>query len=219
MAQHELVEKLRGRWRALMASLAVDSGLEEELFQEIVKHYGREGRHYHTLKHVYNVLTAIERLRGKARDMEAILLAAWYHDIIYEMKGGDNELRSAELAGVALRRMGVGQERITAIQTMIHHTDVNKSPPDDTDCQILLDADLSKLASSGEEYAQNSEAIRQEYFFVPEPEYRESRRRLLIQFLERNRIFQTDHMFANCEEKARRNIANELERLDQGMEE
>ena len=59
----------------------------------------------------------------------------------------------------------------------------------DTDAQVLLDADLAILGESESVYRTYAEKIRQEYAWVPEPDYRKGRRRVLENFLSRPRIF------------------------------
>lgn len=218
MDKDQLNKKLRARWHKLMTGLAVEEALNEELFQELVSHYSDGSRYYHDLGHIANILDAIEKLECLAHDGEAVQLAGWYHDIIYDVKVKDNEIRSADAAGVALRRMGISAVRIEAIQKMIRYTDVTLTPPDDVDCHILLDSDLAKLASAVEEYFENSRAIRREFAFIPEAAYRRGRREVLAMFLDRERIYQTEIMYNRCETKARRNISLEIEALDKGIE-
>ena len=56
---------------------------------------------------------------------------------------------------------------------------------DDADAQVLLDADLAILGASEPAYLDYAKKIRQEYAWVPEPEYRQGRRRVLESFLSR----------------------------------
>jgi predicted metal-dependent HD superfamily phosphohydrolase len=78
---------------------------------------------------------------------------------------------------------------------------------EDVDAQVLLDADLAVLGATEPAYRTYADQIRQEYAWVPEPEYRIGRRRVLERFLARPRIF---HLLALLEERARRNIAEEI---------
>jgi predicted metal-dependent HD superfamily phosphohydrolase len=48
---------------------------------------------------------------------------------------------------------------------------------------------------------------------VPNEQYRIGRRQILTGFLERERIFLTEIMYARCEQKARLNIQREIEQL------
>jgi predicted metal-dependent HD superfamily phosphohydrolase len=75
---------------------------------------------------------------------------------------------------------------------------------------VLIDADLAILGASELVYRTYAEQIRQEYAWVPEPDYRMGRRQVLERFLARPKVF---HFLAHLEEAARRNIAAEIARL------
>ena len=80
----------------------------------------------------------------------------------------------------------------------------------DADAQVLIDADLAILGADDPSYRAYAKQIRQEYDWVPEPEFRSGRRQVLERFLSRPRIF---HFLTNLETPARRNIAAEIARL------
>jgi predicted metal-dependent HD superfamily phosphohydrolase len=75
---------------------------------------------------------------------------------------------------------------------------------------VLLEADLAILGANERAYWTYADQIRQEYAWVPEPDYRMGRRQVLDRFLTRPRIF---HRLAHLEEPARTNIAAEIARL------
>src|SRR5260370_33672763 len=74
---------------------AVDLALADLKFEEICKHYAEPGRFYHTLDHVQNVLEIVESLGSHGRNPNAVKLAGWLHDLIYDSRASDNEERSA----------------------------------------------------------------------------------------------------------------------------
>ena len=78
---------------------------------------------------------------------------------------------------------------------------------DDPDAQVLLDADLAVLGASEADYRVYAEAIRREYAWVAEADYRVGRRRVLESFLARPRIY---HLLVDLEAPARRNLAAEI---------
>jgi len=209
------VSNLRQSWFALMESLGVERPVAEELYADIEANYQNGRRHYHTLRHVGEVLGNIETMRHLAQDITAIRLAAWYHDIVYDMQAEDNERKSAERAEVALERMHLDTARVRAIQSMIRATDLSRPAPSDTDARILLDADLGTLGSSAERYDEIAEGIRRENPHLDDDEYSRNRARVLSHFLKRDRIYHTDIMFRALEENARRNITREINQLNQ----
>ena len=63
-----------------------------------------------------------------------------------------------------------------------------KTEESNTDCHILLDADLAILGAPALDYDSYAQAIRQEYRWVPEASYRTGRRQVLQAFLQRKRV-------------------------------
>lgn len=218
MIDSESVSDMRHSWFALMDSLGVERPVADELFADILANYQDGLRHYHTLRHVGEVLGNIDRMRHLARDITAIELAAWYHDIIYDMQAADNESKSAEYAEAALERMSLDTTRVRAIQRMIKATDLSRPAPADLDARILLDADLGTLGSSADRYNEIAEGIRLENPHLADDDYSRNRARVLRQFLKRERIYHTDVMYSALEESARRNIAREIDQLSRDVD-
>lgn len=206
--------QLRGQWDDLMQSFDVDEDLAGGAFADLAARYGEDGRYYHTLAHIRNVLEAIQTLRSLAQDIRAIQLAAWFHDAIYDPRAADNEEQSAQYAGRILNDLHLAPALIANVQRLIRATTHQPPGPDEIDCQILLDADLATFASDEAVQTWIEGAIRQEYAFVPEAAYRAGRRRILAQFLQRERIFYTEPMAVELEERARQNIARSIARLE-----
>jgi predicted metal-dependent HD superfamily phosphohydrolase len=82
----------------------------------------------------------------------------------------------------------------------------------DAESKILLDADLAILSAEPEHYQNYAAAIRKEYFWVTNEDYRIGRSRVLEGFLHRDRIYYTPKMQAK-EAIARRNLEAELRQL------
>ena len=205
---------LRERWSALMDSFEVDAHLADKAFEDLAARYGENGRHYHTLAHIENVLETADALRPFAQDFPAVELAAWFHDIIYDPRAADNEAQSADYAARVLGTMGLPAATIAKVERLIRATTHAYPCPDDPDCQVLLDADLATFGSNWPLQEEIAAAIRQEFSFVPEDTYRVGRRQVLKQFLQRDRIFYNPKMFAQFEETARQNIAQAIAALD-----
>ncbi len=197
-----------------MQAYGVDEVLANTLFVDVTARYEEDGRFYHTLHHIQNVLNILDTLRPYAVDFTAVQLAAWYHDVIYKPGTSDNEERSAQYAGQMLTQLSIPETTISNVQRMIRATTHKPPLPDDIDCQILLDADLATFASDWDLQEEIEHAIRQEFAFVPENVFREGRQQVLQQFLQRDRIYLTDSMYATHEERARENISRAIATLD-----
>ena len=207
------LKALQLNWYTLFAPFKVDKQLADELFWDVVTCYQEDGRYYHDLYHIQNVLQAVTSLKDKADNFVAIQLAAWFHDVVYVVQAIDNEKRSAEYAVHALKKLNLPDHIIFAVKHLILATETHQAEPHDIDCQILLDADLATFASDDEKYRLYANAIRQEFSFLPDPDYRHGRIAILKRFLQRKRIFLTTEMFTRLEQRARQNIERELEQL------
>jgi len=129
------------------------------------------------------------------------------HDVIYDSRASDNEERSAEYAQGLCRELSISEGRLVA--SLIMKTKTHDAAAD-VDAQVLIDADLAILGTSESAYRTYAEQIRQEYAWVPEPDYRIGRRRILERFLTMPKIY---HHLSHLEDSARRNIAAEIARL------
>jgi predicted metal-dependent HD superfamily phosphohydrolase len=198
---------MRRNWHELLRVWSVDPVLVEREFEDVSRHYAGPGRFYHTLDHVQNVLETIESLRSHAQNLNAVQLAAWLHDLIYDSKASDNEERSAELAQNLSKRLSIPKGDVVAALILKTKTHV---AGDDPDAKVLIDADLAILGASEPEYRKFAASIRKEYAWVPDADFRMGRRRVLESFLARPTIY---HLLGHLEEKARRNLSAEIAQL------
>ena len=200
-------------WHQLLRPFDPAPQLAGQSFADLAAHYQADGRFYHTLEHIDNVLRMVERLSRYAQNLVAIQLAAWFHDVIYDPGAADNEEKSATYAIRTLADLNVPESTTASVHQLILATKHHVAAASDIDAHILLDADLATLAANWEQFDHYSQAIRQEYAQVPDPAYQQARVRFLQQFLQRPRIFHTDQMFMALEQRARRNIEREITNL------
>jgi len=198
---------LRQKWHDLLHAWAVTPSLADEIFDDIRQHYAGTDRFYHSLDHIGAMLETVASLTSFARNLKAVKLAVWLHDVIYDSRASDNEERSAEYADQLCEKLSIPQGREVA--SLILKTKTHEAG-EDVDAQVLLDADLAILGANEPAYRTYADQIRQEYAWVPEPDYRMGRRHVLERFLARPRIFR---LLAQLEEPARRNISAESARL------
>jgi predicted metal-dependent HD superfamily phosphohydrolase len=180
--------------------------------RELLARWSEPHRRYHTLAHLRDVLARLEELGAAeyAADPEAVELAAWFHDAVYDPYAADtdNVERSARLAERLLpapRRAEVARlVRVTADHAPVEF---------DTNGCALSDADLAVLAGPPREYAAYAAEIRQEFGFVPDDAFREGRAVVLRQLLASPRLFRTPYGTAHWEATARYNLSGELRLL------
>lgn len=172
--------------------------------------YAQPHRTYHNADHVRTVLHA---LASRGLSDPTLALAAWGHDLVYDLRANDNEERSAEVFEEWLRGQGVSPEVEAGVRALILATR-HAAPPATREEALLVDADLSILGADAETFDAYDAAIRQEYSFVPEEAYRGGRARVLRSFLDRGHIFSTPE-FAGLEAQARLSLVHAIERLQE----
>lgn len=207
---------LHERWQWLCAVLGLEPTAAELAFTDLVARYTHPDRHYHNLTHLRHVLETLDQLKHLARDLPALLLAAWFHDAVYDARAKDNEEHSAQLAQAVLERFRVPKPLSERVAALILLTKSHTVAADDLDGQLLLDADLAILGAAAAEYRQYAEAIRREYAWVAEADYRAGRAAVLKRFEERPAIFHSALMRDQFERSARRNL--QAERLALALE-
>lgn len=178
-----------------------------DLRERLVAAYST-GRGYHDLRHLAEVLERITEL-GSGDDAE-VVLAAWFHDAVYD-GGPDDEERSAALAEETLRGTGADVAEVARLVRLTEHHDPQ---PGDHRGEALCDADLAILASPAERYDEYAAGVRRDYATVSEADFRAGRRAVLTELLGREALFRTPHAREQWEPRARENLARELTSLD-----
>ena len=205
-------EEMEASWRELARRAGVADGNVEAIFQDLCRRYSKPDRAYHNLDHIAAMLDTVPGFGSMVHDDVAVRLAVWFHDAVYDPRRNDNEDKSAAYAMAALKG-GVWASLRMRVMVLIGKTKTHQAPPDDTDCQIFLDADLAVLGASAADYDRYARAIREEYAWVPEQDYRAGRRRVLESFLGRSRLYHTASLFEQREQAARANLRREIEWL------
>ncbi|MGW7412926.1 HD domain-containing protein [Streptomyces sp. NPDC054863] len=178
--------------------------------QNLLTRWSEPQRRYHTPTHLAAVLTHLDTLADHAADPDLVRLAAWFHDAVYHPERDTNEDRSARLAERALPELGLPATATAEVARLVRLTTTHDPAPEDTNGEALCDADLAILAASPEAYAAYASAVRDEYAFVPDPDFRKGRAAVLTQLLALPRLFRTPHGTKHWEAPARHNLTTEL---------
>jgi predicted metal-dependent HD superfamily phosphohydrolase len=200
-------------WTRFLTVLGCPAAALTPAFADLTEHYAAPERHYHTLDHIHAVLETLRAL-GATEATPALLLAAWFHDVIYDSRTSDNEEKSAAHARSLLHPLGVSEEVLDEAERLILLTKTHSPMAGDRPGEMLVDADLSILGAAESAYDAYAQAIRREYAWVAEADYRRGRRAVLLTFLQRPRIYSTAEMFARAEQAARRNLRREIALLN-----
>lgn len=200
--------EIRRAWRQI-AGAHHDGYVDDLLIR-----YAEPHRRYHTATHIMFVLRHLRDLCPAPHELSReVVAAALYHDAIYEPRTADNEARSATIATVDLAAIGWSPESCESVAALIRATAEHlpggaTAEPDDR--SLLLDADLAILGADPGAYQAYVNGVRAEYDHIDDDQWMRGRAAVLRHFLERPRLFMTDHMFGALEHRARANIEAEL---------
>jgi predicted metal-dependent HD superfamily phosphohydrolase len=175
--------------------------------------YEQPDRAYHGLAHIQALLTHLQTHADQVHDPQAVALAIWFHDAVYDTTRDDNEAQSAALAARHLQDWGCPAEQVDAVVRMVEATARHQWVDGNLDAAWFLDFDLSILASSPLVYDRYSAQIQREYGWVPPQAYRPARARVLQSFLDRPFVYFTPALRSQWEAAARANLARELAAL------
>lgn len=202
---------LAKRWMTLFQPYASEPWRQNTL-SDLLEHYQEPHRHYHNLQHIQECLAQLESVFSWLEDPVAVEIALWFHDAIYDPKAHDNELQSSKYASECLQQTALPQTMIDQVVYFILLTQ-HPAQPCTRDEQFLIDIDLSILGATHSRFAAYEKAIRQEYQHVPLLLYRLARHKLLRQFVEAERLFNTDYFHQKYAEQAHINLTWALKEL------
>lgn len=188
-----------------------DPPLIDGLWQDLKRRYETIGRYYHNLDHLDQITDELIPFKHAFTNWNAVVFAIAYHDVIYSPVRNNNEKRSADFAGKALEKIGMSSDQTGRCRGFILATKNHTAADRETD--LFTDADLSIFGTDPSVYTDYSKKIRQEYHVFPDLIYKPGRRKVLLHFLNLSRIFKTEEFASRFEEKARKNLADELEML------
>lgn len=173
--------------------------------------YAEPHRAYHNAEHIIACLAELDACSAAVAQRDALTLALFFHDAIYDPRRGDNEEASAVVAGGMLGGR-VASALLADVQRLIRITD-HRHPPTAEDQKLIVDVDLSILGKPRAVFAAYETAIRAEYAHVPDDAFRAGRAKVLRHFLDRPRIYVTPQFVEQYEHAARVNLEWSLAQL------
>ncbi len=184
--------------------------LAEKLYTELVKHYSEKGRFYHNLAHLNSLLQQILPIADLIKDLDMVLFALYYHDVVYRVLRKDNEEKSSLFAAKRLNTLNIKTNRIELCNKHILATKAHQVS-DDSDTNFFTDADLAVLGQDWSAYKIYTEGVRKEYWIYPDIIYKPGRKKVVEHFLRMEKIYKTEPFSAKFENQARLNLKRELE--------
>ena len=214
-------------WDALCTRLALDRSVCDEWWQKLHSAYEGEGRYYHTLEHLAELLSHAhnEQHRTSISDMDAVELAIFFHDIVYDAKsggGGKNELDSADIFHVfvadAKPRFAHTGAPEKIFKWIVATKDHRCTADDEFDMRFFMDIDMAILAAPSQRYAAYARQVRREYGHLSSILWCYGRSGFLYSFASSETpIFATEAFRRSGEARARQNARDEAAGLRQQL--
>ena len=201
-------------WHLIAINNTIKPAKVNALWQDIAVRYNETQRAYHSLQHIQQLFSQFEQINHHLNEPHLIALALYYHDVIYDPRRSDNELKSAEYA-IETLRCYLSEDQCQSIYALImmtatHQMDTLAYEDKISDAAYLLDMDLSILGAPWSEYDQYAQAVRQEYVHVAKENYRVGRITVLEKLLAHSSLYLTAYYHKRLEKQARKNIKREI---------
>lgn len=204
------------RFRALWQRCLIDGAPDDSanVHQRLLDGYNEPQRYYHTLEHIEQCMTMFDQCKSLAADPDALELAVWFHDVIFEPGKPDNEARSAEL--YLQFSDGVHDAAIRMlVKRLIMATLHDGSSLQDSDARYMVDIDLSSFGLSWEAFLRDSKNLRRESAHLSDAEYFQRKTDFQTCLLEKERFYLSDYFAERLEDQARDNLARYFELIKQ----
>ncbi len=214
---------LERKWTDLHSRLGA-TGDAKIQFEDLYTRYEENHRFYHVISHIKTSLNELELVKDQVDDYDALELAIWFHDAIYESNiprttkesvTYDDEANSATLAhDVITKDMGLSQgfsDKVARLIIATKHSGIEETK----DEQYMVDIDLAIFGRPSRLFNEYEEKIREEYAWVEEDLFRNRRAEVLESFLspQRPTIYKTQFFQERYEEQARKNLQRSITNL------
>lgn len=206
-------DEIKTYWALLADRSTADPDAFRPAIDRIIRQYSANGRHYHNLEHLSDLLCFQQQFAPMIMDNDSVLYAIFFHDLVHKVTRKDNELKSAEEAAAYLASIDYPDDKTQKVYRFIMATAGHQNPLADPDLDFLLDFDLHILGALPERYSRYTKQIRREYDIFPGFMYRRGRKKVLQHFLAQPGIYRTAAFREKYELKARENLERELESL------
>lgn len=191
---------LKNMWMDACENLGLHHNLDS-FFDTVTRAYTDKSRKYHSLDHLAYCIHIASWFRHDFDYPNEAVIALFFHDVVYDTHDTESEnvRRSASACETIMselyKRSGKTPdlEVIERIKSYILATE-HAEPPRNPDEALIMDIDLSYVASHMHTHEDVENWIRQEYHWVPQKVYSRARKDILIKLFHRDPIFYTPLM-------------------------
>lgn len=175
------------------------------------------GRHYHDITHVGFLLRIIDHIKERLDDPALVMLAAFYHDVIYVPGSQDNEAKSAWLAKSAILIHGGDSTTADQLVRLVLATSEETYFDLVEDEKYLYDVDRTTLGTDFDSYMDVSTRIRREFLEYDDETFLRGRKSFLEKMLDKEVIYKTKYFRDLYEDTARTNMRREIDEVIRPM--
>jgi predicted metal-dependent HD superfamily phosphohydrolase len=183
-----------------------------QVWDNLVKRYNESHRRYHSIKHLVFCLQQLDLAASFVEDIDAIEMAIWFHDVVFEPIGKDNEERSASLFKLVTKDYFAPDfvDTVSKIIVATKHHDTHA----ENNTAYMLDIDLASIGLPWAHFVQDCVDLRAEMRGISDIRFYSGKLVFLNALIERPRIYFTDYFFTRYEDKARKNIRRYISWLE-----
>ncbi len=186
----------------------------EDVYRELEGHYYHPDRHYHDLRHIQACLKHFDVISDQLTQPDAVEMALWFHDVIYDPGADDNEQRSAELF-LQCAQGDVDNSFLKVVHDLVMMT-IHPSEPQSVDEQFTVDIDLASFGLPWQEFIRLGELVRSEFPHVSDQDFES----IQLQFFEilagQPYFFFTEFFRSRYEAAAQSNLRRRIAQLRRG---
>lgn len=197
-------------WQRNVMPEAIDNS--PQIYQQLITAYNETQRIYHSQQHIEDCLKLFDHIKTELNNPDAVELAIWYHDAVYQLNANDNEQLSANL--FMQHSEGVFEAALRhQVYEHILATLHDGSAMLDHDSKYMVDIDLSSFSMPWEKFIQDSQNVRKEMQHIPDEEFYPKQCAFQQSLLRHGRFYQSDYFYQHYERHALDNIADYMAQL------
>ncbi len=217
MARQLPTSQTDGRFEAVWQRNLLKNAASSDIAASLSRLYSERARHYHTMDHIDFCLSVFDQVSSLTSNPDAVELAIWFHDAIYNFPIQDNERLSAEFF------MQASQDSLsTALREKVYKmvmATVHDVVPTDPDEQMMVDIDLSSFGRPWEQFARDGENVRRELAYLSDADFYPRQINFMTGLVSRDNFYNLAWFREKYEAQARSNVSRYLQILhDKGYE-
>ncbi|MCP4982651.1 MAG: hypothetical protein GY935_19410 [Gammaproteobacteria bacterium] len=198
------IDRFHSLWQRCLLVAMPDHSVA--IHKQLLYAYNEPQRHYHTLAHIEHCLGMFDSCESLVDNPDALEIAVWFHDVIYEPEKSDNEANSAELY-LELSEGVHATELRQLVARLIIATLHDGSPLEDSDARYMIDIDLSSFGLAWEEFERDSQNLRAEKPGLSDADYYHKLADFRSKLLSRDRFFYTEFFCQRYEQQVQDNLS------------